>query len=98
MYGGKEIAMPRVALGYQQITNLTTVQSLTVPPGAKSVDLEAEGATIRFRDDGVNPTATVGFPLSTGVSPPFTYFGNLSKLRFIQAAPTATLDAMFYKT
>lgn len=79
---------------------MTIVQSLTVPPGARSVDLEAEGAAIRYRDDGVNPTATVGqlLPVPAGGAPPLTYFGNMSKLRFIQTAPTATLDAIFYKT
>ncbi len=39
----------RIPLGYQQITNLTGVVSLAVPAGARSVDLQAEVADVRFR-------------------------------------------------
>jgi len=92
--------MPRVPLGYQQLRNITSSTGLTVPSGSKSVDLIAEVANVRWRDDGVAPTTTVGALLVTDTTQPvpFTYFGNLSKLRFIAAAAGAILNAMFYKT
>jgi hypothetical protein len=92
--------MPRVPLGYQQLTGMSSATGLTVPNGARSVDLTIEVAGVRFRDDGTNPTATVGELLQPGVSSlsPLTYFGNLNKLRFIQAAAGAVLNAAFYKT
>lgn len=91
------VAQPAlIPLGYQQITLLSTSTALTVPTGATQVLVKVSGAVVRYRDDGTAPTASVGFPVDPGsvisyrVSP-------LSAVRFIQAAPTATLDILYYK-
>ena len=57
--------------GYQQITDLSSSVGLTVPTvtpeglNGKPVFalIIAEGAPIRWRDDGTAPTASVGMPL-----------------------------------
>lgn len=81
-------------LGYQQITSLATAQSLTVPAGATIALISIEGAPIRYRDDGVAPTATVGMPLLAGQA--FQYSGTLSAIQFIQQSASATLDVLYY--
>jgi len=87
--------------GYQQIT-VNTAQGLTVPTlapdglNAKPVFalIVAEGAAVRWRDDGVAPTSTVGMPLAVGV--PLQYDGDLTKIRFIQQAATGIINVSYY--
>lgn len=88
--------------GYQQITSLSAAAALTVPVrtpeglNGKPVLalIIAEGAPVRWRDDGTNPTSTVGMPLAIGV--PFQYDGDLTKIRFIQQSASATLNISYY--
>lgn len=47
-------------VGYQQITVSTTAVGLTVPAGASRAVAVVEAQPLRYRDDGTNPTATVG--------------------------------------
>ncbi|QDV72479.1 hypothetical protein K2D_06370 [Planctomycetes bacterium K2D] len=58
----ERIEAPRHVCGYLQITDLSTAQPL---PG-NVIDLQAEDGTIRFRLDGVAPTATVGMLIPEG--------------------------------
>ena len=85
-----------VPLGYQQITSLSTAQSLTVPTGATFATFVAEGQIVRFRDDGTAPTASVGTPLGVGLLP-YVYSGTLSAIEFIQETSGATLDVLYYR-
>lgn len=89
-------------LGYQQITSLSASTGLTVP----SVDLNglackpsiaiitAETQAVRWRDDDVAPTATVGMPLAAGST--LQYDGDLSKIRFIEQAASAKINITYY--
>lgn len=80
--------------GYQQITSLSSATGLTVPTNAHFAIIVAEGNTVRWRDAGVDPTASVGMPL-----PALSYFfytGNLAAIKFIQVAPTAVLNVVYY--
>jgi hypothetical protein len=89
-------------LGYQQITSLSSAASLTLPPrdptglNQKPVLalIVAETVGVRWRDDGVDPTASVGMPLAPGV--PFAYDGDLTRIRFIQQSASATLNVSYY--
>lgn len=83
-----------VPLGYQQITSLSAATALTVPAGARLALIVAETQAVRFRDDGTNPTASVGIPLSVDV--PFPYNGDLRKLRFIEQTASAKLNITYY--
>jgi hypothetical protein len=88
--------------GYQQIETLTSSTGLTIPLvtpeglNGKPVFalIIAEGAAVRWRDDGAAPTASVGMPLAVGV--PLQYDGDLSKIRFIQQTATAKLNISYY--
>lgn len=89
-------------LGYQQITSLTSAASLTVP--TRNLDglscrptmalITPEGSAVRWRDDDVDPTGTVGMPLSSGVT--LQYDGDLTKIRFIENGGTAKLNITYY--
>lgn len=89
-------------LGYEQITGLSAAKGLTVP----TYDLNglackpsialivAESTAVRWRDDGVAPTASVGMPLATGVT--LQYDGDLSAIRFIEQSASSKLNVTYY--
>jgi hypothetical protein len=89
-------------LGYQQITSLSAVKGLTVPV----TDLNglackptialivAESTAVRWRDDDVDPTASVGMPLATGVT--LQYDGDLTKIKFIEQSASSKLNVTYY--
>lgn len=89
-------------LGYQQITTLSSATSLTVPD--KDVQglsckpsialITPEGQAVRWRDDGVAPTSTVGMPLAVGVT--LQYDGDLTKIQFIEQVGGAKINISYY--
>jgi len=89
-------------LGYQQISSLSAAASLTVPtvdvnglackPSIAIITPETQG--VRWRDDGVAPTASVGMPLAAGVS--LQYDGDLTKIQFIEQTASAKLNISYY--
>jgi hypothetical protein len=90
-------------LGYQQLDTLTSSIGLTVPVRDPATGLTAkanfalitpEAKGVRWRDDGVAPTASVGMPLAAGVT--LQYDGDLSKIRFIEQEATAKLNISYY--
>lgn len=85
------------SLGYLKDATLAAAQVLpTVPEGARFALLIAETQPIRWRDDGVNPTATDGMLLAVGV--PFMYAnGSLANVKVIETTATATLHVTYYK-
>jgi hypothetical protein len=101
----------RTPLGFYQYTVTNVVNDLTdvagtgftIPAGTQYVLLSAEGAHIRFRDDGTAPTASVGLLILTTLSAPFEYWGPLTPVstkpafRFIGVSGSAILNAGFYK-
>jgi hypothetical protein len=81
-------------VGYQQITSASSAQSLTVPGYARWAIIIPESQAVRFRDDGTDPTATVGTPLAVGQ--PLIYTGNLKAFRVIEQTASAKLNISFY--
>ena len=81
-------------LGYEKITGLSSPKSLNAPSGARFAIIAVDGNTVRYRDDGVDPTATEGMPLGAGVM--LTYEGILTAIRFIEIAASATLYVSYY--
>ena len=89
-------------LGYQQITGLSSVQTLTVPTrDANGMAVSPSLALItpltqnvRWRDDGVAPTASVGMPLLAGVT--LQYDGDMTRIRFIETTASAELNVSYY--
>jgi hypothetical protein len=92
-------------LGYQQISaaTLAAATNLTIPTadpvsGIKqlptSAFIVAEVANVRWRDDGVAPTATVGMLLPYNTF--FQYDGDLAKIQFIAASGSPILNISYY--
>jgi len=81
--------------GYEQVTGLSVVKMLTVPASAGRAQIAVSGQGVRYRDDGVDPDGTTGFPLAAGTE--FVYAGNIRNLRFIQVAASAVLDVLYYQ-
>jgi hypothetical protein len=89
-------------IGYQQITSLAVSSALTVPtrdanglfvkPTVAVIVPETQG--VRWRDDGVAPTASAGMPLAAGVT--LQYDGDLTKIRFIEQLSGAKLNITYY--
>lgn len=80
--------------GYQQITDLASAASLTVPTGATVALIQAETQSIRWRDDGTSPTTTVGMVLAAGES--VFYTGNLATFKAIEVTASAKLNVSYY--
>ena len=88
-------------LGYQQITP-NTATSLTVPARAPDGSkqqvtfaiITPEGQNVRWRDDGTDPTASVGMPIYVGTS--LLYDGNLANLRFINMVAGGKVNVSYY--
>jgi hypothetical protein len=83
-----------LANGYQQISPVAAT-ALTVPAGTVEAFIICHGQAVRWRDDGTNPTSTVGVYLPADV--PFPYIANLPSIKFIQTAASATCDVSYYK-
>jgi hypothetical protein len=89
-------------LGYEQISSLASATSLTVP--TRNLDglscrptialITPETQAVRWRDDDVDPTSTVGMPLAAGVT--LQYDGDLTKIRFIEQTAGAKLNVTYY--
>lgn len=86
--------------GYQQITSLASAVGLTLPtatgsPGPRMAVIQAESKSVRWRDDGTNPTTSVGTLLEAGSD--FLYTGDLTRIKFIETAASAKLNVSFYR-
>lgn len=81
--------------GYQQLAVSTAASSLTVPQMANLAVICSTGQNARLRDDGTAPTASTGLPLV--VNQPFTYDGQLDKVKIIAEAGTATVEILYYR-
>lgn len=89
-------------LGYQQITSLSSATALTIPQkdtnglagSPRIAIITPEAQAVRWRDDGVAPTASVGMPLAAGVT--LQYDGDLTKIQFIEQTSGAKLNITYY--
>jgi hypothetical protein len=81
-------------LGYQQITSLSSAAGLTVPQGATLALIVPETQNVRWRDDGTDPTASVGMPIFVGAS--LSYDGDFNKIKFIEVTASAKLNVSYY--
>ncbi len=84
----------------------TLTFSNNAPPGnATWAELTAEGGDVRWRDDGIAPTATVGELLkqlggtgNNSETEPFRYTGPLNKLQVIGVSAGSILNVSLYGT
>lgn len=69
--------------------------NLAPPAGAVMAVVICEAQAVRWRDDGVSPTASVGMPLAVGVVLE-TQGKNIAAYRFISQAAGAILNVTYY--
>ena len=89
-------------MGYQKLSSLSSATGLTVPtqtPNGSATQanfaiIVAETQNVRWRDDGTDPTASVGMLLVAGV--PFQYDGDLSRIKFIETTASAKVNVSYY--
>lgn len=85
---------PRHPLGYEQLTGISSAKALTGQSGARLAIISVEGAAVRWRDDGTNPTTTVGMRLADGGG--FIYASDPTALKFIEETGTAKVNVSYY--
>lgn len=88
--------MAEKALGYQQLTiDATTSQALTIPAGTTLILISPETQAARYRDDGTNPTAALGYPIPVGAE--LRYTGqNKAAIKIIGQVASTIVNAMYY--
>ena len=79
-------------LGYAQVVGVAS--AIDPPVSGRILYILSENQGVRIRDDGEDPTNTVGFLIPAGVC--FEYKGDTTKLRIIEAAASATLNVLGY--
>lgn len=83
-----------VPLGFQQIT-VSGATGLTVPAKAQVVIISVDTANVRWRDDGVAPTAAIGIQIAAAAAP-YEYWGNLSAIQFFAVSGSPVLNVSYY--
>lgn len=82
-----------VPISYTQITNVSAAVGISAPDRTAIALIQAEG-DVRWRDDGVDPTSTVGQVLYDKDT--LIYSGDMSAIKFIEVS-SANLNVTFYK-
>ena len=82
--------------GYRQLTDLDSAVGVPGIINARAALIQALNQDVRWRDDGTDPTTSVGMVLRTGFD--MYYTGDLSTLKFIEATAGAEINISLYKT
>lgn len=92
------------SVGFYQATSIDTAKTLasaigtTVPTTADYCTVQADTQAVRYRDDGTDPTASVGTLLASGGTPTVIRRGQFANAKFISATAGAKLNVEFFKT
>lgn len=98
--GSGGIDVEGLPVGYSQVTVSTSAVGLTIPEGATSAVITVETDNIRWRDDGTNPTSTVGMFTMQTQSFELVSSKSLSQFKAIRdtsATADALLNISFYR-
>jgi len=102
--GGCTIAGQLNPMGFEQITVSTVsigfTSTLAYPTGGPQADIAqitiaTNAAT--YRDDGIAPTATVGYPIAVGNSYLICGAPAIKAARFIRVSADGTLNVLYYR-
>lgn len=86
----------REPIGFEQITSLSSaVAPASIPVGTRMMFIQAEGQDVRWRDDGTDPTASVGMQITSESI--LLYTGFFHKIKFIEETAGAKLNITYYK-
>ena len=82
--------------GYVQLTSVSAATGLgTIPDGVTMVMIQPETQNVRWRDDGTNPTTTVGALI---VANDILYYsGPMASFKLIEVTASAKVNLTFYK-
>lgn len=81
---------------YVQVTDVSAAVPLPkIPPGTYRVLIQAEAQNVRWRDDGVDPTSSVGTILAAGSTLEYAA-APLTRIRFIESTSGAKLNVTYY--
>lgn len=97
---GTRQSNPYFPVGYCQLTSMAAATQLStcaggIPQRTVIAEICVEAQGVRYRDDGVAPTASVGIPVPAGTC--FAYAGTMGTLQFIQQTAGAIVNVSFYK-
>lgn len=81
--------------GYAQLT-CAAATGLTIPAGCVRVIITPEAQAVRWRMDGTNPTAAVGYPLAVGSELVLTA-SQMTQIKFIEQTASAKLNVNYFK-
>lgn len=85
----------RSPVGYAQDASFAAASALpSIPSKARVALIQAEGDSLRWRDDGTDPTTSVGMLLAAGET--FLYIGDLSKFKIIESSTSTTINISYY--
>jgi hypothetical protein len=79
--------------GYVQLSP-NTAQGVSMGDGRLAL-IQALNQNVRYRDDGTDPTSTVGVRIHAGES--IWYTGNLRSIKFIEETAGAEVNILAYK-
>ena len=94
-------AQAEKVLGYAQLvgvavsTGFAAINGGSIPDGTEFVEVTVSDQVVRWRGDGVAPTAAIGMPLPVGATRFFTQ-QQLAAVRFIEQDAGAELNCTFY--
>lgn len=78
---------------HQQITSLSSAQTITVPVGASGILVQALSQNVRFTlDPATVPTVSVGFEIRAGDQAVYIAAASGSIIQFIQEAASANIQ------
>jgi len=82
-------------LGYEQLTGIAAATKLNVAKGARFAVIKCEAQNVRWRDDGVSPTAAIGMIMIPS-DEILSYSGLLGQIEFIEAAVGGIVNISYY--
>lgn len=88
----EEISVSSTAIGLTQAT--------AFPDGVKGADMAVvtiEDDAVRYRDDGLDPTATVGQIAAVDTSLTIRGAASLKKVKFIRVTTDADINVTYYR-
>ena len=86
----------RLPLGYSQVTSLSSAAGVgTIPDGTNLAVIQCESQQVRWRDDGTNPTTSVGMLMSVGDVMSYDA-AKFASLKFIEVTASAKLNIAYY--
>lgn len=87
-----------VAIDFETLTLGASVEGLSPQRAGRAnrAWLTVEGGGLRYRLDGVDPTATVGHALADGGSLELEHRDQVQRARFIATGASATVRASFF--